>query len=89
LLAETIDDHVNRVFRRNAALPAVKKLILADLWGRSLVLHLWDIVHHLEIREGMRTALIAQKARNRIANNSVRVRPSRTLQLSSLPAWYS
>lgn len=30
LLAETADDHVNGVFRRNAALPVVKTLVLTD-----------------------------------------------------------
>src|ERR671919_3182646 len=40
LFAEAIDDHRYGILRRNPPLPAVKKLILANLRGRSLVLHL-------------------------------------------------
>src|ERR671919_2984087 len=61
LLTEAVDDHRYRILRRNAALPAVKKLILADLRGRGLVLHLRQVVHYLKIRKGMGATLIAQK----------------------------
>ena len=39
-LAEAVDDHVDRVFRRDAALAAVENLVLADLRRRRLVLDL-------------------------------------------------
>src|SRR5262245_56707775 len=39
LLAETVDDERYRVLGRQAALPAIEQLILADLRGRRLVLH--------------------------------------------------
>src|SRR5678815_1824751 len=39
-LAEAIDDQAHRVFGRNAALSAIKDLVLADLRRRRLVLDL-------------------------------------------------
>src|SRR4051812_44623705 len=39
LLAETVDDHVDRVLGREAALLAVENLVLADLRRARLVLH--------------------------------------------------
>src|SRR5690606_11991217 len=38
LAAESVDDHVDRVFLGEAALAAVEELVLADLRGRRLVL---------------------------------------------------
>src|SRR6185295_20386545 len=40
LLAEAVDDHVDGVLGREPALAAVEELVLADLGGRGLVLHL-------------------------------------------------
>src|SRR5689334_489311 len=40
LLAEAVDDHVDRVFRRQTALLAVENLVLADLRRGCLMLHL-------------------------------------------------
>ena len=40
LFAEAIDNHIHRIFRRNAPLPAIEKLILADFRGRCLMLDL-------------------------------------------------
>ena len=37
-LAEAVDDHVHRVLGREASLPAVEDLILADLRRRGFVL---------------------------------------------------
>src|SRR5262249_31821059 len=52
LLAETVDDHVDRVLGREAALPQVEKLILADLRRGSLVLDPPRRVAHLDVGEG-------------------------------------
>src|SRR6476659_77391 len=59
LLAETVHDHPDRVFGLEPALPQVKQLVLADLGRRSLVLHVRGRVLHLDVREGVRAALIA------------------------------
>src|SRR4051794_21278889 len=40
LLAEPVDDEIDRVLLRQAALAAVEQLVLGDLRGRRLVLHL-------------------------------------------------
>src|SRR6266571_2363611 len=40
LLAEAVDDHVRRVLRRQAARLAVEQLLVPNLRGRRLVLHL-------------------------------------------------
>src|SRR5687768_9678005 len=57
-LAEAADDHVDRVLRLEAALPAVEDLVLADLRRRRFVLHLRRGVADFEIREGVRAALV-------------------------------
>ena len=61
LFAEAVDNHIDRIFRRNAPLPAVEQLIFADFRRRCLVLHLRAIVEHFEVRKSMRAALIAQE----------------------------
>ncbi len=63
LLAETADDHRNGIFGRDSALPAVEQLIFTDLRCRGLMFHPGGAVHHLEVRERMSAALIAQKQR--------------------------
>src|SRR4029077_16877072 len=63
LLAEAVDDHVYRGLRGQAALLAVKNLVLADLRGGRLVLPLRAGVLHLDVREGVRPAAVAQKQR--------------------------
>src|SRR5688500_5733924 len=62
-LAEAADDHVDGVFRRQAALPAVENLVLADLRRRRFVFHLRRGVADFEIREGVRAALVADEQR--------------------------
>src|SRR5579871_1505102 len=44
--AEAVHDHGNRVFRGDAALPAIEDLVLADLRGGSFMLHLRRGVLH-------------------------------------------
>src|SRR5712692_5956686 len=61
LLAEAVDDHGDRVFCGHAALAAVEDLVLTDLRGRSFVLDLRGSVLHLQIREGVSPALVAQQ----------------------------
>ena len=61
LLAESIDDHVHRVFGGESALLAVEDLVLADLRGRSFVLHPRRGVPHLDVRERVRAACVAQQ----------------------------
>ena len=62
-LAEAVDDHVDRVLGRDAALLAVEDLVLADLRRRRLVLHLRRGVLHLDVRERVRAALVAEQQR--------------------------
>src|SRR3954447_9639047 len=61
--AETADDHRHRVFRADAALLAIEKLVLADLRGRRLVLHRRGRIAHLDVRERVRAALVAEEER--------------------------
>src|SRR5687768_7119742 len=63
LPAETVDDHVHRVFSRESPLPAVEDLILANFRRRRLVLHPGGAVLDFEIGKGMRAALIADQQR--------------------------
>src|SRR4030095_4772484 len=63
LFAEAIDDQSHCMLLRNPALPAVKKLILADLRGRSFMLHLRRAVQYLEVGEGMSATLIPKQQR--------------------------
>src|SRR5688572_9054239 len=63
LLAEPVDDHVDGVLRAEPALLEVEDLVLADLRGRGLVLHLRGRVEHLDIGEGVGPALVAQQER--------------------------
>ena len=55
LLAESIDDHVDRVLFRESALHAVEELVFADLRSGGLVLDLSRGVLHFEVGEGVRT----------------------------------
>src|SRR5262249_55067997 len=61
LLAESVDDHRDRVFRRNAALIEIEDLLLADLRCRSLVLDLRRIVTDLDVRESVRAGMAADQ----------------------------
>src|SRR5574340_390375 len=63
LLAKAVDDHGDGVFGGDAALAAIENLVLADLGGRGLMLHLGGVVVHLEIREGVRATLVADQQR--------------------------
>src|SRR5262249_31554644 len=63
LLAEAVDDQVDGVLGREAALLAIEDLVLADLRRRSLVLHLRGAVAHLQVRERVRAAAVAQQQR--------------------------
>jgi hypothetical protein len=47
----------------DAALVAIEDLVLADLRGRGLVLHARRRVLHLDVRERVRAALVAQQQR--------------------------
>src|SRR6476469_3029125 len=55
-LTEAVHDHRDRVFGRDAALPAIENLVFPDLGGRRLVLHRGRRVFDFEIREGMSAA---------------------------------
>src|SRR3989337_1044363 len=61
LLAEAVHDHVRRVLRREAALLAVENLVVADLRGRRLVLHLGRGARGVDLRERDRPALAAEE----------------------------
>src|SRR5438309_9627145 len=50
-LAETVDDHGNRIFRLQAPLAQVKELVLADLGRRSLMFHPGGRVPHFRSEE--------------------------------------
>src|SRR5687767_420739 len=62
-LAEAVDDHVHRVFQRDAARLAVEELVLADLARAGLVLGAAGRVAHLDVRLRVRAALVAQQQR--------------------------
>src|SRR5688500_14950698 len=63
LLAEAVHDHVDGVLRGETALLEVEDLVLADLRGGGLVLHLRGRVQHLDVGEGVRAALVAEQQR--------------------------
>src|SRR5580658_10424366 len=62
-LAEAVDDHRDGIFSLQSALPQIEELIFADLRGRRLVLHLRRGVLHLDVRKGVRAALVADQQR--------------------------
>src|ERR1035441_8809183 len=59
--AEPMHDHRHGIFARDAALPAVENLVLADLRRGRFVLHLRRRVAHFEIGERVCAALIAEQ----------------------------
>ena len=61
LLAETVDDQVDRVLLRQAALLAIKQLVFADFGSRRFMLDLRRVVDNLQIRKSMRAALVSQQ----------------------------
>src|SRR5690606_6492642 len=63
LAAESVDDHIDRVFLGEAALPTVEELVFADLGGRRLVLDARRALPRLDIRERTRAAAIAEQQR--------------------------
>jgi len=63
LLTEAIDDHRHRIFCREPSLLAIKDLILSNLRGGGFMFHLRGAVFHLDIGEGVGTALITQQQR--------------------------
>src|SRR3990172_5910559 len=63
LLAEAVHDHVRCVLRRDASRLAVEELIVPDLRGRRLVLHLCGGLLDLDVRERERGARRADQER--------------------------
>src|SRR5688572_16893398 len=63
LLAEAVDDHRYRVLGLDAALVAVEDLVLSDLGGRRLVLHLRGGILDVDVGEGVGAALVADQHR--------------------------
>src|SRR5262245_2790123 len=61
--AESADDHVDCVLRRQAALPAIENLIFANLRRRRFVLHARGRVLDVEVRKRVRAALVADEQR--------------------------
>src|SRR5690606_7548118 len=61
LLAEAVDDQRDRVLLGDAAAAAVEQLVLADLGGRGLVLDRGAGIPHLDVGEGVGTALLADQ----------------------------
>src|SRR3989441_3311737 len=61
LLAETVDDHRHGILGRDAPLPTIEELVLADLRGRGLMLDLGGAVGDLEIWGGMGRGLVAEQ----------------------------
>src|SRR3970040_425972 len=59
--AKAVDDHLLGVLLRDAALPAVEELVIADLGGGGLVLHAGRRVAHLDVGHGVRAPLIADQ----------------------------
>src|SRR6187399_1217013 len=60
-LAETVDDHRDRVLGGEAPALEVEDLIVADLGGGGLVLHLRAGVLHVDVGEGVRAAVRAEE----------------------------
>ncbi|MNI37047.1 hypothetical protein D3C73_911200 [compost metagenome] len=63
ILDEAVDDQCDRLFFRNAALHGVELLVVGNLRGGRLVFDLCRLVLHLDVRHGMRTALVADEER--------------------------
>src|SRR5688572_4323408 len=63
VLAESVDDHVDGVFGREAALTQVENLVLADLRRGRFVLDLRARVADFEIGKRVRAALVADEQR--------------------------
>src|SRR5215831_6241814 len=63
LLAEAVDDQRYRVFRAEAALPAIEQLVLADLRCRRFVLDPGRGVAHFDVRHGIRAAAVTDEQR--------------------------
>src|ERR1700736_4430973 len=55
-LAESADNHIDRILRGDTSLQAIKQLILADLGGAGLVLDRRRRILHLHVRKGVRRA---------------------------------
>src|SRR6476661_6790558 len=60
---ESAHDHRHRVLRAYSALLAVEDLILADLGSRRLVLQRGGVVLHLDVREVLSPAFVADEHR--------------------------
>src|SRR5690348_3128259 len=61
LLAEAVDDHRHRIFLADTARAAVEQLVVGNLRSRSFVLDDRSGVLHFHVREGVRTALLADQ----------------------------
>src|SRR5438094_5613064 len=57
ILAETVDDERHGVFLRNASLHQIEQLLLTDPRCRSFMLNLRAVIHHLDIRKGIRSGV--------------------------------
>src|SRR6266404_3054688 len=62
-LAKSVDDHVDRVLSGQAALVAIKDLVLADFGSGGFVFHSRRGVFDLDIWKGMRTAFVPEQQR--------------------------
>src|SRR5919198_1384473 len=62
-LAEAVDDHRHSVFGLQTALAQIEHLVFTDLGGRGLVLHASTSILHLDVRESVRAALVADQQR--------------------------
>src|SRR3990172_146686 len=80
---EAVHDHRDRVLRQDAALVTVKKLIVADLGRRRLVLHLRRGVLDLNVRKGVGAAPVADE--ERVALRVVPRVPGTLLDLHQTP----
>src|SRR5512142_2617688 len=58
--AEAVDDHRHGILGGDASLLAIEELVLADLRRGRFVLHARRRVPHLDVRKGVRAALVAQ-----------------------------
>jgi hypothetical protein len=58
-LAKPVDDHRNSIFSGNPALFAVKKLLLADLRSRGLMLHARRPILNFNIRKSVGGTLVS------------------------------
>ena len=61
LFTEAVYDHGNRLLRVDAPLPAQEHLLVTHLRGGGLMLHNGRLVLALDVREGMRPALITDQ----------------------------